>query len=215
MANWSYLSATDRDAIYPAYGDHPYDPMHQTIASQTYSIPLLWLALFRERDLVQRTVTQEGKTLVALAPLCEREQAIKQLDAAMPYLEELFYGYGKLGEYAALFRQALEPLPYQYITIELEEFACMAKSRSEFEETLRTALARMGNDDEPDGDPVAEQRRLIYLAQIWDAHPRFPPARLLLDGIKGTERDYVIHGRLLGSGRGSTSQGREVPWEIN
>ncbi|MEZ6142344.1 MAG: hypothetical protein R3B84_17435 [Zavarzinella sp.] len=210
MANWAYLCATDRETIYPSFGDQPYDASKQTIASQTYSIPLLWLALFRESDLIQRTFTQEGKTLLAIAPRCDLRRAVGQLDAAIPYLEELFYGYGKLDEYAQLFRSALENLPYQYVTIELEEIACMAKSRVEFEEILRKSLAHMGNEDE--FDPKA-QWRLIYLAQLWDAHPRFPPARMFLDGSKPSGRDCVIHGRILGSGRNSTSQGRTVPWE--
>lgn len=209
MANWTYLCATDREAIYPSFGDHPYDPAEQTIASQVRSIPLLWLALFRDTDLVERTFTQEGETFVAKAPICDRERALEQFDAAIPYLEEEFYGYGPLTEYAALFRSAIEPLPFRYVTIELEEFACMARSREMFEETLHAALAKMGDEE---FDPKT-QERLIYLAQLWDIHPRFPPARLLLDDVKGAGRDYVMHGRILGSGRNSTSQGRPAPWE--
>jgi len=155
-------------------------------------------------DLVQRTFVQEGVTFVAEAPLCPRKRAIGQFDAAVPYFEELFFGYGPLDEYATLFRMALDPLPYRYLTIELDEISRMAPSRQEFRDTLRGALAGIGRDESTEG-----QARFIYLAQLWDLHSRFPPPRLKLDEIKGSDNDYVLHGRILGA----CDEGRKVPWE--
>ena len=45
------------------------------------------------------------------------------------------------------------------------------------------------------------------LNSMFDLH-RFPPPRLMLDEIEGSDNDYVLHGRLLGS----HDQGRKVPW---
>jgi hypothetical protein len=202
VANWSYLCATNRKVVYPSYGDRPYVARKQTIASETYCIPLLWLALFRPADLVQRTFTQDGQRLVAEAPLCARTRAIGQLNAAVPYLEELFFDCGPLDEFAALFRKALKPLRYRYLTIELEEIACMARSRQEFYDTLRAALTGIGSDYS-----TGARERFVYLAQLFKLR-RFPPPRLMLDKIKGSDDDYVLHGRILGS----HDQGRKVPW---
>lgn len=149
MANWSYLCATNRKVIYPSYGDKPYDARQQTVASETYCVPLLWLALFRPPDLVERTFTQEGKTFVALAPLCARSKAIRQFRSAWPHLEKLFEDCGRLDGFAELFLEALEPLRYRYLTIELEQIECMAKSRKWFRDTLRAALAGIENDHSP------------------------------------------------------------------
>jgi hypothetical protein len=207
VANWSYLCATNRKVIYPSYGGRPYEARKQTIASETYCIPLLWLALFRPADLVQRTFVQDGQTLVAEAPLCARKRAIGQLDAAVPYLEELFSDCGALDEFSALFRNALAPLRYRYLTIELEEIACMARSRQEFFNTLRAALAGIGVDFS-----TRARERFVYLAQLFKLQ-RFPPPRLMLDKIKGSDDDDVLHGRILGSGGQSTGTGRKAPWE--
>ena len=202
MANWSYLCATNRKVIYPSYGDHPYDARRQTIASETYCVPLLWLGLFRPADLVRRTFTQEGQTFVAESPLCARSKAIRQFRAALPHLEDMFHECGPLDGFAELFLKALEPLRYRYLTIELEEIECMAKSREQFRDTLRAALAGIGTDYSTEA-----RERFVYLAQLSKLR-RFPPPRLFLDKMKGSDDDYVLHGRILGS----CDQGRDVPW---
>jgi hypothetical protein len=202
VANWAYLCATNRKVIYPSYGDRPYQASKQTVASETYCIPLLWLGLFRPADLVKRTFRQEGQKIVAEAPLCARMRAIRQFDAAWPYLEDMFHECGPLEEHAALFRKALVPLRYRYLTIELEEIACMAKSRRYFYSTMRAALKGIGSDYSTEA-----YHRLVYLAQLFNL-TRFPPARLMLDDIKGADDDYKFHGRILGS----QDMGRKVPW---
>src|SRR5262249_29046416 len=154
---------------YPSYGDRPYVARKQTIASETYCVPLLWLALFRPADLVQRTFTEDGRALVAEAPLCARKRAIGQLNAAVPYLEELFFDCGPLDEFGARFRKALEPLRYRSLTIELEEIACMAHSGQEFYDPLRAALAGIGSDYSPGAG-----ERFVSLAQFFKLR-RFPP----------------------------------------
>jgi hypothetical protein len=202
VANWSYLCATNRKVIYPSYGDRPYDSRKQTVASETYCVPLLWLGLFRPADLVRRTFALEDKPFVAEAPLCARSKAIRQFRAALPHLESMFYECGPLGGFAELFLKALEPLRYRYLTIELEEIECMAKSRKWFRATLRKALGGITTDYSTEA-----RERFIYLAQLFDLR-RFPPPRLMLDEIKGSDNDYVLHGRILGS----HDQGRKVPW---
>lgn len=202
MANWSYLCATNRKVIYPSYGDRPYDAGKQTVASETYCVPLLWLGLFRPADLTRRTFTQDGTAFDAEAPLCARSRAIRQFRAAVPYLERLFEECGPLDGFAELFLKAVEPLRYRYLTIELEEIECMAKSRKWFRDTLRKALGAITTDYS-----TKARERFVYLAQLFDLH-RFPPPRLMLDGIKGCDSDYLLHGRIIGS----QDLGRKVPW---
>jgi hypothetical protein len=208
VANWSYLCATNRKVIYPSYGDRPYDSRKQTVASVVNCVPLLWLGLFRPADLVRRTFIQEGRPFVAEAPLCARSKAIRQFRAAVPHLEDMFHECGPLDGFAELFLKGLEPLNYRYLTIELEEIECMAKSRKWFRDTLRKAIGGIGTDYS-----TAARDRFIYLAQLF-ALRRFPPPRLLLDKLKGSDDDFMLHGRVLGSGSSTTGmKGRKAPWD--
>jgi hypothetical protein len=119
----------------------------------------------------------------------------------------MFHECGPLDGFAELFLKGLEPLRYRYLTIELEEIECMAKSRKWFRDTLRTALGGIENDYS-----TAARERFGYLAHLFELRC-FPPPRLLLDKMKGSDDDFRLRGRILGSGSQSTGNGRKAPWE--
>lgn len=100
----------------------------------------MWLALFREDDLVRECFRVQGEDVPAFAPLCSKEKALAQFDRATPYLAETFADLGPIREYSAIFRPAIEQLPFQFLSIELEEIASLVPPEHRFEEILTLAL---------------------------------------------------------------------------
>lgn len=148
MSNLAYLAASDKDTIYPSFAQKDYDPDEQLIASDVECLPLLWLALFREADLQHKDFKVDGEAVSAFAPICEKQQALVQLEQAIPYLEKIFPDLGPLRKYGEMFRSAIEPLPYRYISLELEEIDGLYPEEHRFKELLTLGLRGF---DVPDG----------------------------------------------------------------
>lgn len=145
MSNRSYLTASNVESIYPSFAEKKYDPSKQLIASDVENLPLLWLALFREDDLQRKVFKLGGDEVPAFAPICSKEKALRQLDEAIPYLSKIFPKLGRLEEYAAMFRSAIVPLTYHFVSIELEEIAGLYPEEHRFEEILTLALRGFTN----------------------------------------------------------------------
>ncbi|GAA4637584.1 hypothetical protein GCM10023196_091960 [Actinoallomurus vinaceus] len=205
MANRSFLLVGDYDGINPGWrGDIP-GLEHQVLAEDVYCVPLLWLAMFRPADLVTETFPPEDEEdgpIEATAPLAPKERALAQLDAALPALNRIFDGAGRLDDHAALLREGVASMPGRSVTIELYEIAVLIDDE-QFYQNLRAGL---GSLDQP-GDLAADRSRLTDLAQLREGRP-FPPARLVLDGLDAPDDDDWNHTRLLG-----TCFLRPVPWE--
>jgi hypothetical protein len=140
MANRSYLAVSNIDTIYPSFVQKDYNPSNQLIATDIESLPLLWLALFREGDLQTKVFNTEDGDVSAFAPVCSKEKAIQQLRQAIPHLVKIFPNLGPLEDYCALFCSAIESLPYQYVTIELQEISWLYSEEQHFTELLKMAL---------------------------------------------------------------------------
>lgn len=140
MSNRAYLAASNADTIYPSFAEPSYDAPEQLIATDVEALPLLWLAMFREQDLQQKVFQVDGDDVPAFAPLCSKEQALKQLALATPYLCQIFPTFDRLPEYAELLRAAIEPLPYRFVSIELEEIAGLYPPEHRFAELLTLGL---------------------------------------------------------------------------
>lgn len=148
MSNRSYLAASNADTIYPSFAQKGYDAEKQLIATDVEALPLLWLALFREGDFRRTVFKVQGEEVPAFAPLCPKDQALRQLDQAVPYLSKILPNLGRLAEYASMFRSAIEPLPYRFISMELEEIAGLYPEEHRFEELLTLGLKGFDNPDE-------------------------------------------------------------------
>ena len=207
MSNRSYLCGTNLETIYPSFVDKSYDSENNTIACDVYCVPLLWTALFRPADLVRKTFKVDRDEIVAEAPLTRRTTAIRQLGEALPYFNLVFSEEGALNEYADFLRQALEAVEFEYVTVELQEIACLMNPEQAYYDMFRLALAGIGSDLSADA-----KQRFADIAQFREMD-KFPPARLLLDGLKGEDNDFWNHCRVCGAGAMEAGIGRPVPWE--
>ena len=147
MSYRSYLAASNADTIYPSFAQKGYNAPEQLIATDVENLPLLWLALFRESDLRRKVFKVQGEEVPAFAPVCSKEKALQQLDQAVPYLTKIFPKLEPLKEYGAMFRSAIEPLPYKFVSIELEEIAGLYPKEHRFEEILTLGLRGFGSPD--------------------------------------------------------------------
>src|SRR5262245_38670986 len=116
MSNRSYLAVSNADTIYPSFAQKGYKAPEQLIATDVENLPLLWLALFREGDLRRKVFKVQGEEVPAFAPVCPTDKALRQLDQAVSYLSKSFPKLGRLEEYASMFRSAIEPLPYRFVS---------------------------------------------------------------------------------------------------
>ncbi len=210
MANRSYLCATTKETIYPAFVDDSYSPDEQLIANDVWCVPLLWTALFRPADIVEHTFESDGEQIYVEAPIVARKQAIANLAEALPYFNELFADEGPLDEYAAFLKQALEAVPYEFVTIEMEEIASLYDDEAEFYQMFRDILAAIGGTPQPE-----TKAALLQLTQFRNLK-RFPPSDMHLDPQKeqnSTEDDDWNHCRVCGAGQILSGLGRLVPWE--
>jgi hypothetical protein len=207
VANRSYLCSTDLETIYPSFVDKNYASGEQTIACDVWCVPLLWTALFRPSDIVRKTFVVEQSEIAAEAPLVARSTAIRQLQDALPYLNRLFAAEGVLDDYAAFLSQVLEAVGYEYVTVELQEIACLTNPEQKYYDNFHTTLAGINSDY----SPVAKAR-FLEIAQFRNLK-RFPPARLLLDRLNGPDDDFWNHCRVCGAGALQAGIGRTVPWE--
>jgi hypothetical protein len=207
MANRSYLCGTSLETTYPSFVDKHYDSNEQTIACDVWCVPLLWHALFRSNDIARKVFHSGGEAIATEAPLVARTTAIEQLQAALPYFNRLFAAEGALDEYARFLREALESVEYTYVTIELQEIACLTSPEQAYYDKLRATLGGIGHDY---SDKAKAQ--LIEFAQFHSLR-RFPPARLLLDKMPASDEDIWNHCRMCGAGAQVAGIGRSVPWE--
>lgn len=210
MSNRSYLCGTDKPLTYPSFADPDYDSDNQTIACDVWCVPLLWTALFRPKDVVHKTFSVDGEDISTEAPLVKRTTAIRQLNEALPYLNQLFKTEGPLDEYASFLRSALEVVDLEHVTIELQEIACLMDPEQAYYDMFRAALSGIGNDFSTEA-----KERLIEIAQFRDLK-QFPPARLYFEEFADREMlddDEWNHCRVFGAGSAQSGLGRTVPWE--
>lgn len=225
MPNSAYLCATAPGRIYPSQDDG-FDPAEETLAHDVYAVPLLWLALFRERDLVStefhwepdpdvtvgvwdaetgswvekpETEVEEPMDIPATAPVADRVSALAQLAAAVPVLERLFDT--DLSAYATFLGDLVRHAPGDAVTIQWDEIEALYDD----EEFLALVSAAWASLDTP-GDETEDRARFIELATLRPT--RWPAADALLTGADMSDDDHWNHARLLG-----VALARPVPWE--
>lgn len=208
MPSRCYLATSDLETIYPSFVQDNYDPTIQTICTDIDSIPLAWMALFRAGDIRRETFDVEDTKVVVEAPVVERLQALRQLDAALPYFKKIFEDEGQLDGFFAQLRKAIEAVPAKYITLEMQEIALMFDDDQWFYDEFRQALKSIGTKGNEE-----DHERFLGITQIRDGVP-FPSATMYLDGKEFGPEDQWNFTRIIGAGKfGSFGWGREVPWE--
>ena len=184
MANRAYLAVSNLETLYPSLAEPGYQPERQLVATHTTFIPLLWLALFREKDLRRQVFHPDGGEIEVLGPLCRRETALGQLKTGLAYLEHIFPGLGPLREYGTMLGRALESVPFDHVTLELEEIGALYPRQHRFGELLTLALRGFDRPAEvrfscPDVTKAASgQGGSLDLAGLGDIPPEI---RILLE----------------------------------
>ncbi len=147
MSNRSYLCCSNHPDIYPAAGYAEFDPELHTLASGVYCVPLTWLAFFSADSLVTRTFSVGADEVVATAPISSRELCLDRFSEKLPRLARLLaIPEEVLDDYGRLLRLALENAEGEFVTIELEEIACMGDDAKFYRDLLVVLLALDGND---------------------------------------------------------------------
>ena len=139
MANRAYLAVSDVRRIYPAFQNPTFSTKENWVLCSAGCVPLLWLALFEEIDLVTETFRSDQGPVVATAPLATRGQAVARLAQRRSLLNSLFEEEGGLDHHLGLFSSYLSSLRGAYVTMEVEEIACLHPD-GEFDALLRNCL---------------------------------------------------------------------------
>jgi hypothetical protein len=145
MANRSYLRRSDFADIYPSQQNSGYDDIEDTVACGTCRLPLLWIPLFGISDLRTREVNSEdGGMLSVEAPIAGTEQALEQLDAALPLYVSTFPKLHTIESDANILREAIRAFRGRYLTIEWYDVETMDEPE-EFRAIVRQQLRLIGD----------------------------------------------------------------------
>jgi len=190
MSNRAYLTVTDHERIYPAFGDLAFNPKQNVALACDGCVPLLWLALFSAGDLRSHTFMLEGQSIEAVAPLAERLTALARLRSRATFLNGLFEEQGGVQAFLDLLGQHLEQTGGKFISIELEEIEAL-HANFDIADVLKVALTRL------DAEDPACLDLLIPLSTVLEDRPFLPPASA---ARSGEPEDLWNVYRLIGSG---------------
>lgn len=223
MGNHTYLCTARELQIYPCSSEAGYNSKDHTIATDNWAIPLVWLMLFRESDIIQQDVPTDDRGMTSLrAPVTSTEVAIARLPASLAAFSEAFPGQRSLQPHADMLAEAISSSGRPYVTIELLELE-YGISPEHFWPLFRHCLC--GFDDPqmtiPDNANPSSWLRSMFqrpkrvnwkdsLSQITTLkfEIEFPPADLLHSRGNYSDDDLWNSSRLLGE-----ALYRPVPWE--
>jgi hypothetical protein len=202
MGNSSYLCVTDKKLTYPSLNDVDYKYEEQTISMDVYAVPLLWICLFKENDLVKETIESDGYTYNVVSPLTETDKALENLEKSEAFLCDLFRPESLTKEYFEMLKEAISSAGKKYVTVEIQEIACM-DGEEEYYKNFKEAIRLIERQE------INETTRQSILT-ITDLRLKkiFPKADIFVNNQNFTDDEGWNHARLLGAGLF-----REVPWE--
>lgn len=236
MSNCSYLCCSDEPHIYPSWQDEGYDAAARTVASGSNCIPLLWLGLFRPRDVKEHSIQirqdtgerQKGLTrpteLVSIlfrAPVVEKAKAPSRLEAALSHFLCAFPDLGPLDGHVALLASCIDSAPGRYITMEIDEivepeddaaWSSFMRALSFFDTPLSehtaptTREGLLGRIFGRSRDPIARARKSILRLTELESVSTAP--ELSPDDSEADDEYWIATNRILGQ-----SLHRPVPWE--
>lgn len=203
MANYAYLCRSNLARVSPGL-DRRYRAEASTIACGRWSIPLLWLALFRVDDLRTETRDDDGEAVTDRAPVADAKVALGRLAAGAARLAGLFPRAGSLAAHAEALAAAIAGFRGRHLTIELHEIAAMWPRRADFDRALERALRYVGGEAVP-----GARATVLHLTQL-HAGRRWPPASGLYDRPRVAKADAENLARLLGA-----EVRRPLAWEAS
>jgi hypothetical protein len=199
VANWAYLTVSDEPRIYPGFQNPSFDPDESWVLCSAGCVPLLWLPLFSEQNLVSMEFSDKDGPIPALAPVTTLADGLRRLDELSPFMSELFRENGGVAHHVGLFSQYMAAQRGRHVTIQIDEIECL-HGEGAFRDTLRLALRGLDTRDPEVLDSLAQlstvmlDRRFVTLA----------------DARAGTyaPEDAQNFFRILGEG-----YTRQAPWE--
>lgn len=212
MSSRTCLEALNDKLIYPARRANFDRKQCEIVGETSWHIPFIWLALFREDDLVEEEFSAGLATANMLAPIAERSKALKQLEAATESLKRAFPGVPHICGYVDLMLKELDEFPHKYFAIDLFEIEERVDT-DEFRRRLRHCLRGFS-------DPTATEiftdhsflRRILFflprarrfswkqsLIEMSGLNPRLPipPADILLSDADHSEQTLFNFYRLM------------------
>lgn len=145
MSNMTYLCGTNDEQIYPSMRAS-FDEKEQIISAAKYSLPIMWILLFDDSDIVEATITKDDESREMYAPLAAKETVLGHLDQNAARISKLFNGSQFQG-YLSLFRKEIESSPFRYITIELDELDGMGRD-GELRTHLKSVFSELVRESE-------------------------------------------------------------------
>jgi hypothetical protein len=185
--------------IYPTFADPAYDPAVNLVATCAGHVPLLWFAMFRPADLVTQAFETDDGPYVVVAPVTTRQQALKNLAAALSRLDELFPedvlrgtwsgrvsrsrenlfrdplfpAGGALRGYAGMLAEAVGGAPGPWVTVEWDEIDVITAG----DLTAEATAAMVSLEPATVGDPATDRARLLWLSGLDRTNPPATAAR--------------------------------------
>jgi hypothetical protein len=144
MSNRTYLEGVDDKLIVPGRRDNYDATSSVTIAETAFTVPFIWLALFREDDLVEENILIDGASTNVFAPIAERSKALLQLQAAFEPLRQAFPDVPQICGYVDLMLKELDQFQHKYFTVDLFEIEDLA-GPSDFRKRVRHCLRGFSN----------------------------------------------------------------------
>lgn len=119
MGNRTYLTALNERVACPGYRND-FKGEVQTIAETAWHLPLPWLAMFREEDLVEDSYLDANhKELVnSIGPITTRSKAIANLKSAFSPLRSALQAVPELEAYFLFMANELETFRFSFVTID-------------------------------------------------------------------------------------------------
>lgn len=166
MSMRGFLCVTDRDVLYPDY------EQMEIVGETVCHLPLLWLALFRPRDL-RVPVIEESDYPPLLDPLTEVSTALRQLDEAVPTLKDLFGHLGPVEGYCDWLYRAVRKHSKRFVYFESLELG--------WDDDTYHAHLRYATGVFEHRVPLAVGRKSLLHLSTYDEKMPFPPLHLDAD----------------------------------
>jgi hypothetical protein len=198
MTNRCYLSCSNSTEIYPSFSDAGFNVETQWIDQGAGCLPLIWLPLFTDKDLVTTEFNVDGERFFETAPIVERIAGINNLNQCRSFINELFSNNGGLNHHIDLFASFLQGLEGKYLTIELQEIGWLY-GKAEFDVILRRCLELIRARD------VGAKEELVELSTVLVDRMFLKLEQLDYDKCEAEDR-WNFH-RIMGE-----QYIREIPW---
>lgn len=175
MANRCYLSCSDHDGIYPSFSLPDFNTEVQWVVHGAGCLPLIWLPMFTDGDLVSKEFSAEGQTFTETAPVVSRMLGVERLLSLRGFLNKLFRENGGLDHHIDVFAEFIKSMDGEYVTIELQEISWLYQA-GEFQPLLRRCLTNMAAQSTEAKDAlitlstVIDGRRFLTLEETEDGN---------------------------------------------